>query len=200
MAKTFLTLTVSRHEPHIMIKRSAFLFNSLITAGLVCGWVGIALSAGVSLPTEERFVAPKLGSAWVEEVSTGTKLDLKDDGLHFNGPAHGLGHVQREAGMDLITVSARIAQWGSVYLVWNENSWCGAGQISPTPFGRLYSTAVEKGEADEEDHRGIDFGLERWVRIELGQNFIRFSHSNEGKQWAELRTIARPRAFAGAPK
>jgi len=115
-------------------------------------------------------------------VSIGTKLDLKDDGLHFNGPVHGLGHIERETGADLITIAARIAQWGSIYLVWSENNWCGVGQISPTPFGRLYSTAVKESEADEEDHRGIDFGRTRWVRIQLGENFIRFLYSNDEMQ------------------
>ena len=188
----------------IMCKRSTSRFGSSLGASigcwLACACMRTALCAELSLPIQERFAAPRLNAAWSERVSIGTKLDLKDDGLHFNGPVHGLGHIERETGADLITIAARIAQWGSIYLVWSENNWCGVGQISPTPFGRLYSTAVKESEADEEDHRGIDFGRARWVRIQLGENFIRFLYSNDEMQWTELRTIPRPKAFAGAPK
>jgi hypothetical protein len=158
------------------------------------------IGAGLAVPTEEKFATSRLPEGWTEEVSTGTKLELKNDGLHFNGPAHGKGHLKSECGKDLITVSAKIAQWGAVYLVWDENSWCSAGQISPTPFGRLFSSIVTKREGDEEDHRGINFGPPRWVRIQLGENFIRFFYSDDEKQWTELRTVPRPKVFAGAPK
>src|SRR5690349_18265841 len=108
-----------------------------IAYGLLSVWVFSATGAGLEVPSQEKFSAPRFNAGWVEEVSPGTELELKNDGLHFDGPTHGKGHIRRECGVDLITVSARIAQWGSVYLIWDEDSWCGAGQISPTPFGRL---------------------------------------------------------------
>src|ERR1043166_8643680 len=133
-----------------------------ITSICLLGAVWGASGDGLRLPTAEIFAIPRIEEGWVEEASSGMKLELKNDGLHFNGPAHGKGHIKRECRKNLITVSAKIAQWGSVYLVWDENSWCAAGQISPTPFGRLFSSIVTKRDGDEEDHRGINFGASRW--------------------------------------
>jgi len=113
---------------------------------------------------------------------------------------HAQAHNQKRCGVDLITYSGTVAQWGSLYLVWDADNWCGVGQLSPTPFGRLYSSTVIKGKGEETDHRGIDFGLARRVRIQLGRNYIRFLYSNNGKEWIELRTIERPKAFSGAPR
>jgi hypothetical protein len=156
--------------------------------------------ATLDLPFTERFSSEKLDSVWEQRVSPDNKLDFKEGHVGFIGAPHGVAHIQREAGQDLITVSAHIAQWGSIYLVWGEGDWCGTGQISPTPFGRLFSTVTKKGEGDEEDHRGIDFGLARWVQIQLGENFIRFLYSNDGTTWTELRTVVREKRFAGAPR
>src|ERR1041385_442622 len=78
-----------------MIKRSDFLVNSLVSASLgcwfSCGCLWTAHSAGLSLPLQEKLSGPGLDAAWSERVSPGTQLALKDDGLHFNGPVHGLG-------------------------------------------------------------------------------------------------------------
>lgn len=102
--------------------------------------------------------------------------------------------------MNQIIFTGKVAQWASIYLVWDENNWCGVGQVSPTPFGRLSSTSVVNGEAAEIDHRGIDFGSPRWVRIQLGANYIRFFYSITGIEWTELRTIERPKRFTASPR
>ena len=142
-----------------------------------------------------------LGMSWERSVSVGGTLDTTTDGgITFEAPEHGRAHVQREAGQDLITVSEKVSRWASLYLVWNGDSWCGVGQVSPTPFGRIFSTTVVKGTADEADHRGIIFGTPRWLRIRLGENFIRFEYSADGAKWGELRTVERPKDLSGAPK
>jgi hypothetical protein len=174
-----------------------------ITFILLAGFGSVAASAKNkaaaphSAPQETVSV---FGSSWNKSISPGSSLVIKDGGLSFEVPTHGLAHVQRPATADLITLTGKMSQWASIYLVWGPDSWCGVGQISPTPFGRIYSTAVVNGKAEEAIHRGIDFGAARWLRIRLGQNYIRFDYSQDGKQWAELRTIERPETFSGAPK
>lgn len=160
----------------------------------------IPLHGDTPIPFTEVFSGAEMSTNWIKTESLGTRLELRTDGLHFNGPAYGLAHAKRALGLDQLTVSARIAQWGSIYLVWDDQTWCAAGQISPTPFGRLYSTSVKRGVADKDDHRGIDFGLPRWVRIQLGEKFVRFSWSDDGQQWTDLRVIPRAKAFSGPPK
>ncbi|HZM04018.1 MAG TPA: hypothetical protein VFC44_13485 [Candidatus Saccharimonadales bacterium] len=147
---------------------------------------------------DERFQT--LDSSWTQKISSGASIEVTNGSLQFQSPMHGHAHSQRACDGDLITVSAKISQWASLYLVWGDANWVGAGQISPTPFGRLYSTFAVNNQNQEVDHRGIDFGQARWVRIRLGKNYIRFDYSSNGAQWHELRTIERPRELAGAPK
>jgi hypothetical protein len=143
---------------------------------------------------------PTLGPSWDKIASPGSSLVVSDGELTFDAAEHKIAHVQRQASRDLITLTGKLSQWASIYLVWSSDSWCGVGQISPTPFGRIYSTSVVNGEGDEAIHRGIDFRTARWLRIQLGQNYVRFDYSNDKKQWATLRTIERPKDFSGAPR
>src|SRR6266702_2818277 len=112
--KNLRALSVASSNSYMTNRITITFFESVLSAmpGLL---LTSGSAAGLDLPIQEKFALPGLNPAWIEEVSPGTKLDLRNDGLHFNGPAHGVGHLQREAGTDLITVSARIAQWGSVY-------------------------------------------------------------------------------------
>lgn len=150
------------------------------------------------LPFQENFRT--LAAQWIERRSPSSSLLVKGGGLQFKSPAHGLAHVQRPAGDNLITLSVELSRWGSIYLVWGSGEWCGVGQISPTPFGRIYSAVVLNGREKKGLHRGVNFGVPRWLRIRLGENYVRFAYSENGEEWAALRTIERPKAYAGAPK
>ena len=142
-----------------------------------------------------------LGTEWERDVSSESVLNAANDGsISFEALEHGRAHVERAVGQDLITLSAKLSHWGAIYVVWTPTSWCGVGQVSPTPFGRIVSTIVLDGKTDEVDHRGINFGTPRWLRIRLGENYVRFDYSADGSEWAELRTLERPGEFSGAPK
>lgn len=142
-----------------------------------------------------------LGSLWQPVTSIGGKVDTTSDGaFSFDATEHSRAHIQRELGQDLITVSAKLSRWGSIYVVWSSDVWCGVGQVSPTPFGRIFSTTVVGTKEDEADHRGINFAASRWLRIRLGENYVRFDYSADGTEWAELRTVERPKEFSGAPR
>jgi hypothetical protein len=142
-----------------------------------------------------------LDHSWTREVSPSGSIQIGNSSIDFAAPLHGRAHMQRAAGSDLVTFSGKLSNWGSIYLVWGPEQWCGVGEISPTPFARLYSTVVVNGKPEEVDHRGIvNFGNPRWMRIQLGKNYIRFEYSNDGVEWHTLRTVERPKQLARAPQ
>lgn len=136
---------------------------------------------------------------WSPNVSTGNSLTLDNAELAFRAKPHTLADIRKPLTEDLTTFSAKENGWGSIYLVWNAHSWCGVGQFSPTPFGRLYSVSVVDGNVQHVNHRGIHLDNFRWVRIRLGKNYISFAYSNDGQSWVTLRTIKRPPELSGAP-
>lgn len=174
----------------------------ILLAMLVWGALPVSstLAQKPILPWEDHFGSTTLGPRWTRVVSPGSSLSVKNGGIEIEAAATGRSHVQAPAAGDLITLSGRLTRWASLYLVWDADNWCGVGLVSPTPFGRFYSTAVVDGKADEADHRGIDFGLSHRLRVRLGGNYVRFESGDEGTKWTELRTIARPKGFTGAPK
>jgi hypothetical protein len=177
----------------------------MASALLFCIFFGVYRSAAdggqsgtLALPFKDNFRS-SLDPEWQTNVSSGATLTLKDGGIVFDAPTGARADIRRPSGIDNITFSGKIVQWGSVYLVWNAKNWCGVGQISPTPFGQLYSTMVTNDAYAETDYRGIDFYAARWVRIQLGANYIRFLYSKDGTDWTTLRTFDRPAELAGAP-
>lgn len=155
----------------------------------------------LTLPFTKDFLNRSYDSDWQMNLSTDASFGPKAGGvLAFDAPVHGRAFLTHEGGKDLITYSGKITQWGAIYLVWNENNWCAVGQLSPTPFAQLYTTVITNGSGREHDHRGVDFNVARWIRIQLGGNYIRFSFSTDEKDWSVLRTIERPPGFSGAPK
>jgi hypothetical protein len=180
----------------------AFLPTQITLILICCGsfLVSNVRGASLELPLEKNFQSGGFDSDWQTNVSTETSFAIKDGSINFDAPAHAKAFVCRDANVDLITYSGKITRWGAIYLVWGEKNWCAIGQLSPTPFGQLYTTVVTNGKGGETDHRGIDFDYPKWVRIQLGGNYIRFYFSNDETNWSVLRTIERPVSFAGAPK
>ncbi len=163
-------------------------------------YLAVVHAAGAHQTTLDE--EPKtLDHSWTREASPGSSIQIGSSSIDFAAPLDGRAHMQRPAGSDLVTFSGKLSNWGSIYLVWGPEQWCGVGEISPTPFARLYSTVVMDGKAAEADHRGIvNVGNPRWMRIQLGKNYIRFEYSNDGAEWHTLRTVERPKAFAKAPE
>jgi hypothetical protein len=172
----------------------------LLLVATLAGTLPGAYGAPLPIPFTKNFQNGSFDQDWQTNVSPDTFFGPKDGVLGFDAPAHARAFLAHEGGTDLITYSGKITQWGAIYLVWDEKNWCAVGQLSPTPFGQLYTTVIANGSGRENDHRGVDFNSPRWVRIQLGGNYIRFSFSNDEKTWSVLRTIERPPGFSGAPK
>ncbi len=169
-------------------------------------WILLATVAAVagddpaSPPWTADFHAKELTAPWRVVVDDGGSVSTRDDGLAARAEHGARAHVERPLGRDRIAITARISRWGSIDLVWGPDDWCGVGKVSPTPFGRYSTAVVRQGAIDEEDHRGLDFGAAQHVRIELGEDYVRFSNSADGRTWEELRTIERPASFDGPPR
>jgi hypothetical protein len=142
---------------------------------------------------------PSTATPWTATVSHGDSASFHDGRFSFHAMPGRRADISRPLAQNLITFSARMSGWGSIYLVWNPNAWCALGQISPTPFARIYSAAVINGHIEQAKHRGVHLDSFRWMRIRLGENYISFAYSEDGQHWIMLRTISRPKEFSGAP-
>lgn len=171
---------------------------SLVMCGTVL--IGVAPAAAESPKPllEEPFSAARL-DGWDKAIGPESKLEVKDGWATFEGPLSSRAHIQRSAPQDDIMVSATVARWAAVYVVWDAENWCGVGKVSPTPFGRFYNVEVVDGKPTEVDHRGVDFNAPHRVRIQLGKDYVRFQYA-DGPQYVDLRTIERPASWAGTPK
>jgi len=174
--------------------------SASLTWILMAAAVAVAGDDPASPPWSADFGAKELAPPWRVVVDQGGSVSTRDGGLAVRAESGARARAERPLGRDLVTVSAKIVRWGSIALAWGPDDWCSVGKISPTPFGRYTTAVVAKGEADEEDHRRLDFGAPQYVRVELGEDYVRFSNSADGRNWEELRTIERPASFAGAPK
>ena len=135
---------------------------------------------------------------WTQKVAGGGTIESKDHWTTFAGPGGTVSHLERANRDDNVTISAKLARWAAVYLVWDRDNWVGVGKTSPTPFGRFSSIDVVGGKPCEFDHRGVDFNAPHVVRVQLGLDHIAFQYQLDGK-WIDLRRIERPKEFAGAP-
>jgi hypothetical protein len=160
---------------------------------------GVVTQIAQGAPRVENFDGTDVSAAWTKVQSAGATITVKDGWATFEAPAGAESHIQQAAPGNNITISAHLARWAGVYLVWDQKNWVGVGKISPTPFGRFYSIAVTDGKPVEIDHRGIDFNGRHDVRIQLGSDHVSFQYQLDGK-WTDLRTIERPSNFKGAPK
>lgn len=138
-------------------------------------------------------------ASWAVTASPGDSVSFHDDEVSFHALPGTRADVRRRVNRDLITYSAKVTGWGSIYLVWNSKAWCAVGQISPTPFARIYSTAVIDGKSEQVKHRGIHLDIARWLRVRLGANYIDFAYSEDNQHWITLRTIRRSKELSGPP-
>ncbi|MEO6436560.1 MAG: hypothetical protein ABIP55_12485 [Tepidisphaeraceae bacterium] len=104
---------------------------------LACCFSFNALAAGFV----ETFDSAALDS-WNRHTAGGGTIEGKDGWTTFSALPRKQAHLARLADGDLIMVSAWVARWASVYLVWDDQNWCGVGKSSPTPFGRFTSRRI----------------------------------------------------------
>lgn len=160
------------------------------------GAVGAVDSAAVLF--SESF-AGDIDAGWSRKLSEGADLKFVDNWLWLEAGENATCHIERPLAVDNATVTVKMGWYAAVYVAWDERNWCGVGKFSPTPFGRFYSTCTTDGKTVETDHRGCHPGSHHYVRLQIGEDCIRFLYSNDGGTWTRLRAIERPRGFVGAP-
>lgn len=156
----------------------------------------------VQLPYRQAFDEASVPDGWAIEKSEGTDVMSKDGFLIFQSHADRPAIVKHMLGVDDVTITARIHGATSVYVVWKDEAFVGAGKVSPTPFARFHTVLSRDGKILEKDHTGCNGGSAHLVRIQLGIDCIRFQYSaGDGEpRWRTLRTIERTPEYAGTPK
>jgi hypothetical protein len=173
------------------LRRAVVVFLAILAGSAQVG-------GAVTVPYSQDFSATQLPPEWIA-VQTSGSVTVKDGRLIATGEPDGVAHAKLPLDQDNITVSVKLEGTPTIYLVWDENNWCGAGKTSPTPFARFYSSDTHDGKMTEVLHRGIGGGPQ-FIRLQLGGDCVRMSYSYDGKKWAALRTIERTGAYKGAPK
>jgi hypothetical protein len=173
-----------------------------VSALLTLTWAPNAIAVEQpNLPLVHDFTE-RIPDSWEVLKSPGAEVAVKDGLVVFNSLADREAIIRQEIGEDNISVTARIHDAASVYLVWDDNTFVGVGKISPTPFARFQSVEHKNGEIDEVDHTGCNGPAAHLVRIQLGTDCIRFQ-SAEGdgdRTWTTLRTIERTPEFSKPPR
>ncbi len=164
-------------------------------------------SAGV--PFSDNFDDGKPDPPWQVRCSEGNEIAIRDGAVEISADLNTYAQISRPLGVDGVTVSARIkpsdptaVTWcTSIFLVWDGGNWCQMGMISqPTGGGGFYAVETIGGTTHETYLTSCDLAEWNHVRIQLGNDCIRYIASTDGKEWKCLRLIARPSEFAGAPK
>jgi hypothetical protein len=176
--------------------RLAILFSLL--AGLAAPCVAEALDQ----PAFYDFTQPEIPAEWKAVEPSGAKVTPKDHLLLLECNAGQYAGVELPLKQDFVTVTARIHDAATVYLIWNDNTFVGVGKISPTPFARFDSVDATDGHVQEVDHTGCQGYAAHLMRIQLGEDCIRFQYANGdgAPQWRTLRTIERTEAYRSAPR
>lgn len=182
-----------------MLHRIAFICTILILCATICSAQG---------PFREEFAGGRADAHWETHCSAGNSITVRDGVARISADLNSYAHLSRRLGLDNVTVSARIkpsipagVTWcTSVFLVWDGGNWCQMGMISQ-PAGGSGFYAVETVEGGTVETYLDPCDLEKWnyVRIQLGNDCIRYIASTDGRKWKVLRLIERPREFNGAP-
>ncbi|HEX6963670.1 MAG TPA: hypothetical protein VF175_17520 [Lacipirellula sp.] len=161
----------------------------------------LSAADALRLPATFDFTKPEVPESWEVVQPDGTNVTAKDSLLVIESPADRHAGVRRELGEDNVTVTARIHDAATVYLVWDENTFVGTGKVSPTPFARFHSVDASRGAINDVDHTGCPGYAAHLMRVQLGDDCIRFQYANgDGERtWRTLRTIERTAEYAGAP-
>lgn len=175
---------------HVASILLTLLFGSILAAP------SLTANAAMSLPFQDSLAST---TGWTVLKSEGNDLTVNEGRLSVAAGDDSYAHIQRPLETDLVTITARTPELASIYVVWDAGNWCGLGKISPTPFGRFYSTVTENAKTIETNHRGCVAWKPQFVRLQVGSDCVRFLYSEDGSEWIWLRTIIRPASFTGAP-
>jgi len=170
--------------------------------------VGQAASTGseerMTLPWSDVFSGTTIEAGWMVDASPGNRLTLRGGAVEITANTNTYAHLERPLGRDHVTASARLKpapaiSWTtSLFLYWDPGNWCQMGVIS-REGGRFYVTQMVAGRYDEYDLARCAFDEWHWVRIELGEDCIRYLSSEDGRTWTEQHGAERPAEFAGPP-
>lgn len=154
------------------------------------------------LPHTVDFTKNEMPGDWEVVQPEGSAVTAKDNFVVFESPADRHAGIRRAIDADFVTVTARIHDAVSLYVVWNDETFVGVGKVSPTPFARFHSVESHQGKLKEVDHTGCAGYAAHLVRVQLGKDCIRFQYANgDGEPiWRTLRTIERSDDMQGAPK
>jgi hypothetical protein len=179
--------------------------RSLLTAIVLAAAIhsySASAEGSVPLPITFDFTQPKVPVGWEVVQPEGSSVAAKNDFLIFECPADRHAGVKHQLGIDDVTVTARIHDAATIYLVWNDKNFLGAGKISPTPFARFHSIDSRDGKINDVDHTGCPGYAAHLIRVQLGDDCIRFQFANgDGEPtWRTLRTIERTSEYGGPPQ
>lgn len=155
-----------------------------------------------ALPRRFDFTQPRVPDGWEVCEPEGTSVVPKDGLLIFESPADRYAGVEYSLDVDNVTVTARIQDAATVYLVWDDANFVGAGKVSPTPFARFHSLDARDSHINECDHTGCAGYAPHLIRVQLGKDCIRFQYANTTGEpaWTTLRTIERSQEYAAPPR
>lgn len=153
-------------------------------------------------PICEVFDSGPIPPGWTRVASDGTTVTVAEHWLACEASPDAKAHVKRPvpAGLQFPALSSNVRYLGSIYLVWDQDNWLALGKVSPTPFGRLYSTVRTAGKGEPVLHRGIDVGAPQWLRIQAGTDSVRFEYSFDRKAWHFLNAADRTAGMRGTPR
>jgi len=161
-----------------------------------------SMLAATELPLIVDFTTNEMPADWEVVQPEGASVVAKDSFVIIDSPADRHAGIKRPLETDDVTATARIHDAVSLYLVWDDSTFVGVGKISPTPFARFHSVEAHDGKVDEFDHTGCAGYAAHLVRIQLGDDCVRFQYANgDGEPtWRTLRTIERTDDLQSAPK
>jgi hypothetical protein len=164
--------------------------------------VSTSADESLTLPITFDFTQPKVPAGWKVVQPKGSSVTTKDKLLVIECPADLHAGVKHPLGVDDVSVTARIHDAATLYLVWDDKNFVGAGKISPTPFARFHSVDSHDRKINDVDHTGCAGYAAHLIRVQLGDDCIRFQFANgDGEpNWRTLRTIERTAEYAGSPQ
>jgi hypothetical protein len=173
-----------------------------LICGLLASFAATCRAEASAAPTLYDFTQPEIPSEWKTVTPAGAKVEPKDHLLLLECNADQYAGVQHPLEKDFVTVTARIHDAATLYLVWDDRTFVGVGKISPTPFARFHSVDAADGDIHDVDHTGCQGSAAHLVRVQLGDDCIRFEYaSGDGPaKWRTLRTIERSDAYRAAPR
>jgi len=168
---------------------------------------GLAAGASGSWFIDD-FSAPSLDPSWTADASPGDEVRVVDGELVLHARVNTYAHIERRLGEDGVAVAAHVrpgvaaASWScGVFLYWDTNVWC---QLSIVDHGGgVYYTVERTGEgaAVETQLAPADREQFHWLRIELGDDCVRYATQADGEDGFTVRRVMeRPTAFAGPPQ